>query len=165
MLIGSNVLILFQGLEIMSKELNIPRMKRIENKTYFDNLGKKYKGELTDPEPFNITQARPKETLMESARGGVTKKASPRKRKSPRKGPNRTMNKSPEGLTHSKSPGKGMVKTVKINPIQPDTKSSIVEESKMEDRYAKLRIHYSKDQFAEIKVYEHTDPAELANDF
>lgn len=140
-------------------------MRIKENKTYFDKLGTKYKGELTDLEPFDLTQAKEKETWKESVKQVPQKKASPRKGKSPSKRPNRTINKSPESLPKSKSQGKGMVKTVQINPTKTGLKSSVQEESKMEERYAKLRIHYSKDNFAEIKVFENTEPSDLAAEF
>lgn len=36
---------------------------------------------------------------------------------------------------------------------------------KNDEKYAKLRIHYSKDKFAEIKVYQDTNPDDLAQYF
>jgi hypothetical protein len=135
----------------MDNYLHRMRVSQQENQrknAVFENLGSKYKGETTNPQPFSFVQ---NNTYLQS-----TKSISPPKR------PMRVPKKTPKGNAVSEASPDAQV------PIQNEmakSKSLRSEDSKTEENYAKLRIHYSKDKYAEIKVYEDTDPDELAVQF
>lgn len=120
-------------------------------KSYFDNLGSKYKGESTTPEPFSFVREVPRIKKDEQI-SPVIKSSKPTAKRTPVARP---------VSEASKSPVKESTSTPKI--VDQSFKKS--ENSKTEENFAKLRIHYSKEKYAEIKVYENTNPEELAQKF
>ena len=130
--------------------------EEFRKKTYFDNLGSNYKGELTEVKPFNITESRERHQISTDAKRKITPrefKKTSRQHRSQLTQPVLTPRKNPPTNNQEGSASKA-------NKM-PHPK----EERKAEERYAKMRIHYAKDKFAEIKVYEDTNPEDLADHF
>jgi len=119
-------------------------------KSFYDNLGSKYKCTPTEVQPFRLSESR-------DSFGNLLQKNSPSRTQHSfqqlKKSPIKSLNQSP----------------IKQNPItspqKPLSRKDMLEETKGSAKYAKLRIHYTKDKFAEIKVFEDTDPTVLSGKF
>jgi hypothetical protein len=122
--------------------------EEVRKNAFYDNLGSKYKGELTAPEPFNLTKSKirsePSVQIFENKPSPSSKSPSP----------------YPKNRSRMlKSDQKDHIST--IDPTNSPNKSP----RSPSTNYAKLRIHYTKDKFSEIKVYENTDAGQLASTF
>lgn len=125
-------------------------------KTFFDHLGSNYKGELTEVKPFNITESRERPQVSIDAK----RKTTPREfKKTTRQ--NRSQLTQPVLTPRKNYPTKSSEDSASKANKMPHPK----EERKVEEKYAKMRIHYAKDKFAEIKVFEDTNPEDLADHF
>ena len=132
---------------IKFQEINkhIQRMKESlqeENrrKTFYDGLGSKYKGETTEIKPFNLTDEREGYLKTEGKSNSfiISQKLGKSK--------------------HQKlTPGSRMMKISPNNtPVKQGNNFAENVELK-EDKYAKPGMHYTKKDYAKIKVHKNTD--------
>jgi hypothetical protein len=116
-------------------------------KSFFQNLGSKFKGELTEPKPFNLSESRePDKPVIEPRNKSLNN--------------TKILNKSKPLIKNLKKTSSRKTITSHQNDIPKELK-----ESKGSDKFSKLRIHYTKDDFAEVKVYEHSDPDSIVKEF
>lgn len=112
-------------------------------KGIFEKLGSKYKCQLTDPKPFNLSESRePDQPEIKPLNKSLSN--------------TRTLNKS--------KPLMKSIKKLNVSPKKTGSKPEI-SDAKTNEKFAKLRIHYTKDDYAEVKVYENSDPDVIVKDF
>lgn len=122
-------------------------------KTFYDGLGKKYKGEKTQQKPFDLTEKKQKDVSYLNSDSNASPPLLCQKKAKFRGGK----------LEYQElTPGSDLSKRVSTHS---SLRNETMEESKEIQKFAKLRIHYNKSKYAEIKVFENTDPTHLAESF
>jgi hypothetical protein len=112
-------------------------------KGLFEKIGSKYKCQLTEPKPFNLSESR------ELEQPDI-------------KPPNKSLSNTRK-LNKSKPLMKN-IKKLNVSPKKTNAKTNN-SDPKENEKFAKLRIHYTKDDFAELKVYENSDPDVIVKEF
>ena len=143
---------------IFLKENKESKEKKYHREHYFDNIGSKYTGKPTDIIPFNITESR-----RRASYGDLSFQQ-------PKNNPNKSKLKKNENAKIIKksilAPKFVPVKTSKENSnIDISNVNEENKQSKDSKKYSKLKIHYAKNQHAEINVYEDSNSAELTKQF
>lgn len=134
--------------------------EELRKKTYYDKLGKRFKPEITEVKEFNLTKS--KERSPNTSNSGFTK-TTPRDLKSSksRTSNSRRSKNSPNKSVNSSFHKPSLNRPSSTKETKPDNKPK---PKAPELKYEKLRIHYAKDKYDEVNVYENTNPQELATE-
>jgi hypothetical protein len=128
-------------------------------KSFFQNLGSKFKGELTEPKPFNLSESRePEKPAIQPRNKSLNNTKILNKSKPLIK--NLKITSSRKTITSHQNDVPKELKEYKGSKESKESKESIGG-----DKFSKLRIHYTKDDFAEVKVYENSDPDSIVKEF
>ena len=147
------------GVDDYFRRIKASQDKQHELEQLINSIGTKYTGKPTDVIPFNLNESRKRDCVQRSFTADAKKLSHSKDFK---KNKHTIVKKSIK--TPIFTPVIGSREPQKYNKDIKDIK----EENKQErpaQKCAKLKIHYAKDQYAEINVFPFSDPEELSKKF